>query len=71
MLSLGECKKIQSLAALKNNKHLQKLILPEHISDIDFLRDLPSLEYIAYSGDLETLDQTSAQFWEKRKQKNE
>ena len=62
-LSLAECKNIQSLEALSESKHLQKLIIPNHVKEIRFLRNLPSLEYIGSSGDLQSLKQTADEFW--------
>ena len=64
-LSLAECKNIQSLEALAKSKHLQKLVIPVHIKNIVFLRDLPSLKYIGTTGDLDGLTQTTEQFWTK------
>ena len=62
-LSLAECENLKSLKPLANSEHLQKLIIPEHIKDIQFLQDLPSVEYIGTSGELENLKQTADEFW--------
>lgn len=64
-LSLRGCTQLKDVYALNDCENLYKLILPEQVTTIHFLQRFSQLEYIAYSGNLEQLDQTTAQFWSK------
>ncbi len=65
-LSLRGCTQIISLAPLARCQQLRRLILPATATaDIESLKSLPDLEFIATSGELGAMTQTAAQFWEK------
>ncbi len=45
-LSLSGCSSLKDLSPLKNCKQLEKLTIPEHLVDKEFLRTLPHLKYL-------------------------
>jgi len=64
-LTLNGCTKLKNIDILKNCKTLEKLTLPTHIKDIDFLKKLPNLKYINYEWD--NFKMTSKEFFKKYK----
>lgn len=63
MLSLEQCKRLINIDAVKECVHLQRLVLPEHVVPIDFVKKHLTLEFLALSGDVAEITQTTTQFW--------
>jgi len=60
-LTLDGCTELHDLRPLAKCKSLQKLAIPAHSTDIDFLRDLPKLAYLSRRHD--KWQTTAAEFW--------
>ncbi|OGV56053.1 MAG: hypothetical protein A2X49_07600 [Lentisphaerae bacterium GWF2_52_8] len=72
VLDLSNCKKLNDITPLAEIKTLERLNIPPHIQDIEFLREMPKLEYLS------TIDQdaspggqqeTASEFWRKYDEK--
>jgi len=45
-LTLNGCDSLKSLSPLKKCRMLERLTIPKHLKDIEFLRDMPNLKYL-------------------------
>ena len=64
VLTLCECRELHDLSPLADCRDLENLIIPDHCTDIEFLRELPKLQFISSSGYSPT-EQSAAEFWRK------
>ena len=68
-LVLGDCKNLKNIVQVKKMKNLKKIIIPNHIKDLDFLRSAKNLRIIGTSSNHH--NQPAALFWEKYDKKAE
>jgi len=65
ILSVHGCEKLKDLTPLAECRKLERLAIPEHCTDIDFLRDLPNLKVLTNSEGVFYSKQPPAEFWRK------
>jgi tetratricopeptide (TPR) repeat protein len=58
-LVLEGCMRVRDVRALAACTKLESLVLPRHVKDVAFLKDLPKLKYLGYK----SLTQPAAEFW--------
>ena len=61
-LFLDRCTELQDLRALTRCPHLETLTIPDHIKDIEFLRNMPRLKYLSTNSQRKPVDV----FWRTR-----
>ena len=65
MLDLDNFKELNDLTPLAECKQLEKLTIPKHCKNIEFLRKLPNLKILANDKSLSGLRQSATDFWKK------
>jgi Leucine-rich repeat (LRR) protein len=65
-LRMHQCPNIVDLSPLKSCTTLQRLTLPTHVKNFEFLRTFPKLDVLSYTEDLPTPgpEQAAAKFWQ-------
>ena len=63
-LALNGCTSLTDLSPLADCKQLERLTIPTHCKDIEFLRDLPNLKQLDTTT-IYLLQQSAAEFWRK------
>ncbi len=67
-LTLEKCYYIQDLTPIAECPTLERVLVPSHVRDIDFLRDHPNLKIIANNIDDYNRGQPASEFWQNRVQ---
>jgi hypothetical protein len=70
-LALGRCEKLRDVRPLAACVSLERLMLPQQVTDIEALRKLPGLRFLSYekANALVDNEQSAADFWAARKAK--
>jgi hypothetical protein len=70
-LALGRCEKLRDVRPLAACVSLERLMLPQQVTDIEALRKLPSLRFLSYekANALADTEQSADEFWAAHKRK--
>jgi len=63
-LSLNGCDQLYDLGPLQDCPSLEKLTIPNHLRNIDFLKDMPNLKFL--NTDWDSWTKTAEEFWAER-----